>query len=285
MNENINPLVAIVIPNYNNEKYLTGCLNSVLAQTYSPIEIVVVDDCSTDASREIINDFVNKTDKIRPVYLTENKGVSNARNTGAKICKAEYITFLDADDFYVSPDKLKNEMAVLLNCERSGRCTAVFSRLQAVDNMGCFLWNYKTKKKFSGNKLRRYILEESGLQLPRDYCMKKQWFIEVGQYEYGNSLYEDLEFLFRLSVKVDFLCTEKLGSVYRITNQGLSSVSREKHKEALNKMRKKFLVELSTYDKMRVYTGLVYNKSIVFMKRICKVILATTGLRKRGKYN
>ena len=280
MSENKNPLVGVIIPNYNNEKYLADCVESVLSQTYTPIEIIIVDDCSTDGSKEIINSFLAKSKKIRPIYLPINKGVSNARNIGARESLAKYITFLDSDDFYMSPLKLENEMKLLLQKEKQERRVAVFSKLCAVDAKGDLLWNYRTKKYFSGRRLRRYILEESEVQLPRDYCMKRQWFLEAGQYEYGSHLYEDLEFLFRLSEEVEFLCTEQVGSAYRITNQGLSSVGVERHRDALKRLRKKCFPQLTIFDKTKVCVMLACNRSISRMKRLAKTILGMIGLRK-----
>ena len=275
------PLISIIIPNYNNGRYLRECVESILAQTYKQIEIIIVDDFSTDNSREIIEELKNKTAKICSVYLEKNKGVSNARNKGAAFSSAEYITFLDADDFYVNPRKLKNEMKLLLEKESEGRCIAVYSKLQAVDTEGKVLWNYKTKKQFSGRKLRRCILEESRVQLPRDYCMKKQWFLDAGGFEYGNSLYEDLEYLFRLAENVNFMCTGTWGSAYRITNQGLSSVGVKEHKEALKKLKGRCFPALSTSDRVVVYIMQIWYRSISLIKQLCKSMLSLVGLRKR----
>ena len=279
VSDKMNPLLGIIIPNYNNEKYLRNCMESVLAQTYRPIEVIIVDDCSTDNSKKVIDEFACRTSELCPVYLSENKGVSNARNTGANYSKAEYITFLDADDFYTDPSKLENEMMLLLSRERQGIKTAVFSRLKAVDDKGRHLWDYITRKQFSGGVLRRYILEESNIQLPRDYCMKKQWFLDAGQYEYGNSLYEDLEFLFRLSLQVDFLCTGEQGSAYRITNQGLSSAGVKKHRDALRDMRRKCMTSVSAVDKVMIYVGLCRNRSVSWIKYLCKKLLKALGLK------
>ncbi len=92
------PLVSVILPVFNEEKYLPGCLESVLGQTLDKIEIVVVNDCSTDNSRSIINSYLEKDSRIRVVNHGCNKGRSEARNTGIDNSSGEYLFFLDSDD-------------------------------------------------------------------------------------------------------------------------------------------------------------------------------------------
>lgn len=97
-------LVSVVIPNYNYEKFLAQCIDSVLNQSYSHKEIIVVDDCSTDNSRVLIRSY---GDKVIPIFPNENGGHANAFNLGFKACKGEIVAFLDADDF-ANPGWLEN---------------------------------------------------------------------------------------------------------------------------------------------------------------------------------
>lgn len=98
--------VSIVIPVYNNEKYLTKCLESVTNQTYQELEIIVVDDGSTDSSGAICDQYATKDDRIR-VCHQKNGGVSNARNNGIAVATGEYLTFIDGDD-YIGPDYISD---------------------------------------------------------------------------------------------------------------------------------------------------------------------------------
>lgn len=91
------PLLSIIIPVYNAEKYISACLNSILNQTYTNIEIIIIDDGSTDSSLEICNIFAQTDHRIK-IYHQSNKGQSTARNRGLKIATGKYITFVDADD-------------------------------------------------------------------------------------------------------------------------------------------------------------------------------------------
>lgn len=98
---NVPNLVSIIIPLYNTEKYLRACLESVLAQTYSSIECIIVDDCSTDCSSQIATDVIaNNQSPICFKFIThhQNKGLSATRNTGCSVATGEYIYFLDSDD-------------------------------------------------------------------------------------------------------------------------------------------------------------------------------------------
>ena len=103
------PLVSVVIPNYNGERYVAKTLDSVLQQTYQHFEIIVVDDCSTDRSPEIIEGYSEKDSRIHMIRLPENKGVANARNTGILQSEGQYIALLDNDDLWTS-DKLERQV-------------------------------------------------------------------------------------------------------------------------------------------------------------------------------
>ena len=93
------PKVSVIIPVYNTEKYLRKCLDSVCNQTLSDIEIICVNDCSTDNSFEILKKYASKDDRIKLIDFKENKGAAVARNTGIDEAKGEYIGFVDSDDF------------------------------------------------------------------------------------------------------------------------------------------------------------------------------------------
>ncbi|SMC40372.1 Glycosyltransferase involved in cell wall bisynthesis [Oscillospiraceae bacterium] len=92
------PLISIVVPVYNVEKYLRECVDSILAQTYHNFELLLVDDGATDSSGEICNEYAESDPRIQ-VFHKENGGLSDARNYGIDRIKGDYITFIDSDDF------------------------------------------------------------------------------------------------------------------------------------------------------------------------------------------
>ena len=91
------PVISIIIPVYNSERYIHRCIDSVLRQTYPDYELILVDDGSSDLSGEICDSFANKDNRIKVIHQ-KNSGVSSARNTGITIAKGKYITFCDSDD-------------------------------------------------------------------------------------------------------------------------------------------------------------------------------------------
>ncbi|MGZ3757425.1 MAG: glycosyltransferase family 2 protein [Mucilaginibacter sp.] len=105
------PLVSIIIPVYNAEKYITETIMSALAQTWQNKEVIVVNDGSTDGSQAIINSF-RASGVI--VIDQQNKGASAARNNGLAVAKGDYIQFLDADDL-IDQDKITSQLALLQN--------------------------------------------------------------------------------------------------------------------------------------------------------------------------
>lgn len=90
--------VSVVMPVYGVEKYLRDAVNSVLAQTFNNFELILVDDCSPDRSGEICDGLAGQDERIRVLHLTENGGVSNARNEGIKLTCGQFIYFMDSDD-------------------------------------------------------------------------------------------------------------------------------------------------------------------------------------------
>lgn len=101
-----NPLVSIIVPTYNVKHYIRECIDSILNQTYKNIEIIIVNDGSTDNSMYMINDYVTSIDKIK-VINQENQGLSAARNSGIEEAKGKYIALIDSDD-KVKPNFIKN---------------------------------------------------------------------------------------------------------------------------------------------------------------------------------
>lgn len=96
------PLVSVIIPVYNSGKYFHACINSILTQTYRNLEIILVDDGSTDGSAQTCDDYAQKDSRIKVIHQT-NSGVSKARNAGLGIATGDYYHFPDSDD-YMEPD-------------------------------------------------------------------------------------------------------------------------------------------------------------------------------------
>jgi len=96
----MNRLVSIITPSYNSSKFIEECINSVISQTYLDWEMIIVDDRSTDNSRDLITKFAKENDRIKPIFLEENVGAAEARNVAIKKSKGKYVAFLDSDDLW-----------------------------------------------------------------------------------------------------------------------------------------------------------------------------------------
>lgn len=108
--------VSVIIPVYNAAEYLEACLESVIKQTYCHMEILCINDCSTDGSAQILREYVQKDSRIRIFDNEENSGQAYARNVGIRQAAGEYILFVDADDV-VCPDLVESCMKAGLGCD------------------------------------------------------------------------------------------------------------------------------------------------------------------------
>lgn len=108
------PLISIITPNYNCSRFITETIESVLAQTYSNWEMIIVDDCSSDDSYEIALNYSKKESRIKVLKNTKNSGAAFSRNSALDIAQGEYISFLDSDDLW-EKEKLEKQLDFMIN--------------------------------------------------------------------------------------------------------------------------------------------------------------------------
>lgn len=106
-NKYMSDKVSVIIPMYNSEKYIDECVKSVINQTYTNLEIIIIDDCSTDSSLSVVEKIAD--DRIKLIKLEKNVGVSAARNTGIDAATGDYLCFIDSDDLWVK-EKIEKEV-------------------------------------------------------------------------------------------------------------------------------------------------------------------------------
>lgn len=140
-------LLSVIVPMYNVEKYLKTCIDSIEKQTYSPIEIILVDDGSIDRTLQIAYELSEQFDNIK-VFSQENQGQGKARNTGLSHAKGDLIAFIDSDDF-IEPDMMADLAAYVMNqnldfaecsyqdvyCEKNKKSYVYFSNVPANEVM------------------------------------------------------------------------------------------------------------------------------------------------------
>ena len=152
------PAVSVVIPVWNSGQYFRECLDSVVGQTLRNIEILIVDDASTDGSGAVADEYAARDNRITVLHQKESIGSGPARNAAMAIARGEYIAFMDSDDLYPSP----NVLDVLYN--------------KAVHN----------KANICGGSL--YKIDSYGKLLYRQFS--EQFFIKEGWYNYKDYQYE-----------------------------------------------------------------------------------------------
>lgn len=232
--------VSVIVPNYNNEKYLGKCMDSILAQTYPIQEIIIYDDCSTDNSREVLKAYEQRDSRIKVVYGKKNVGVSVARDTAIRFTCSDYVCMLDSDDFFYDKYKIENEMkkaqAIL---DESGNYVAVFSQTIDVDEGGESIGTVKTAD-LNGRERFKIVTRLYRNYMPRDYCFPRKMYELCGGYTKGLSLYEDWELNIKLLNVTEFIYSGGYGTAYRHKDGGLSSVDYKKQLETKKMIFKKY---------------------------------------------
>lgn len=148
------PLLSIIVPVYNTEGYLSECLDSLLHQTYSNIEIIIVNDGSTDLSPALIESYRRKDRRIK-VFNKKNAGVSTARNDGLRLSKGDYILFVDSDDYLV--DKRAVEL-IADSINSGGQPDLVMFKRQYDRNDYAYL---KGKRSITADLMKYMVLTET----------------------------------------------------------------------------------------------------------------------------
>ncbi len=125
-------LVSIITPTYNCAEFIARTLDTVIAQTYKNWEMIIVDDCSSDNTKEIVEEYIKKDSRIKYHLLEENSGAAVARTTAMNLAKGSYMAFLDSDDIWM-PDKLERQIKWMNDNNYAFSCTA-YEHIDEKDN-------------------------------------------------------------------------------------------------------------------------------------------------------
>ncbi|MBY0123455.1 glycosyltransferase [Bacillus sp. S/N-304-OC-R1] len=196
------PLVSVIMPVYNAEKYVEVAIESAFNQTYKNIELIVIDDGSTDHSKEKISKMLsrNESDIKTYYYYQNNQGPSAARNFGVEKSSGTYLAFLDADDLY-DQDKIRTQVNFL---ENNAQIDIVYNDLQVVDaklnhlNILYSEGDFPDKETFLTNLFFRQIVPA-----PASIMLKRHCFDRVS-YNPNLVYAEDYDFLIRLAENFNF---------------------------------------------------------------------------------
>ncbi len=223
-----NGLVSVIVPNYNNAHYLPQCIDSILQQSYKHIEIVIVDDNSSDDSRMILQEYNREHDCITVIYNLVNQGVTKNRDMAIKVAKGTYLTTLDSDDYFMDGQKLEKEMEIIKKREEAGEKNIIaFSNIVLVDDQGEKLSSQNRNPVREGDILP--CIYARSCVIPRDFIFSRQQYLDAGGYDLDIPLYEDWDLKLRLAGNNKFYYTGINGIAYRRHGTGLSSIHKEEH--------------------------------------------------------
>ncbi len=269
---------SVVIPVYNVEPYIDKCLNSVFGQNQQEIEIIIVDDGSTDGSMDLVREYMKEKHNIK-IIQQENRGLGAARNTGLKNAIGKYIYFLDSDDL-ISPDTLET----CFQCAEKDNLQVVFFDafpfLDGQDNGGGIQKNLYDRRRiilnhnevYTGSSFFQQYVSKKGFLVPvwlqyvnRDFLIKNNIVFQEG------ILHEDIAYTFKL-----ILLAERIKYLPRlfyqrriragsITQGGVIEKRIEGHFSAINKM---------IDDLRELGTGGEITKELYYMARLFQYSLA-----------
>jgi glycosyltransferase involved in cell wall biosynthesis len=200
MSKSIPPLISVIIPLYNSEDYIIEAIDSILNQTYRSIEIIVINDGSTDNSSFLVQDLKNPQVKL---INTPNYGASKARNIGIQNANGTYIQFLDADDL-LSSNKIEEQVKILESNSRIDLCfckTIVFtntSNKETNQEVNSEIFDFEF---ISGIELLKKLLGINNkvfMILPSAYLVKKEIIENAGEWDEALTLDDDGEFFSRI---------------------------------------------------------------------------------------
>lgn len=227
----MNSLVSVIIPSYNREKTIVRAVESVLKQTYPNIEIIVVDDCSTDNTIEILKDKYSNNRRIKIEQLSVNSGACVARNKGISLSKGAYIAFLDSDDeFY--PDKIQKQINQL-KLTNADLCVSDYDRINQKGYKKTVLVKEGTGEKLYNDLLFCNFIT-TGTLLGKGECFRVEKFDEE------LPRYQDWELVLRLCRKYQFCMLHEATMLQEFQPQSItSSTSHKKTFEAMTIIYKK----------------------------------------------
>jgi glycosyltransferase involved in cell wall biosynthesis len=234
----VKPLVSVIIPAYNAEKYLKVSVDSVMMQTYKNIEIIIVDDGSIDATASVASEY---RDRVRYVYQ-KNSGPSEARNKGVQLSKGELIAFLDADDQWL-PEKLERQVACF---EKYTGIYYVGCGVYDVDQSGSVFSQRKGLVGWSQDALIRGMKISNIFSAACSYgLVKKECFAVLGLFDTKMRGSEDRDMWFRIAKAYKGAFLEEPLIKYRFHNANSHkniSMMQDHQKTFINKYRKEYSI-------------------------------------------
>ena len=208
------PLISVIIPVFNGEKTIEATIASVLNQTFTDFELIVVDDGSRDLTSSIVSSIKDPRLKL---FSYENAGVSNSRNRGFSHASGEFISFLDADDLW-TPDKLEAQLKAL---QENPLAAVAYSWVDYINQAGRF---YRAGNHMTVNgDIHKIMLVNNPLENGSNPLIRRQAFAEIGGFDQKLEGAEDWDMWLRLASRFHFVCVPFPQVLYRMSIKSASS--------------------------------------------------------------
>jgi glycosyltransferase involved in cell wall biosynthesis len=259
--------ISVWITSYNQKEYLREAIESVLAQTLKPFQLIIVDDFSSDGSQELIKTYASANPSlITPVFHEKNHGVAHVRISALQNVKGDYVTYVDGDDLYL-PRKLEVESALI----KEGNFEIAFSNNMyfkgSPDNID-HIWAYnKSELPPAGNM----YFETLSRSFPRSSLFRMELvnynaWKQVGFHDAKLKIYEDFDMRIRLTKNLNVNYTIEPFTKIRLGETGLSHSQKEVHLECLNYILEKHKKDIE--DLSPEQNTFVKNKFNVMIARL-----------------
>lgn len=275
MNSNV-PLISVIIPCFNAEKYLMETVESVIAQTYTQWEIVIVDDFSTDDTFKLALELAQREERIKCFRIEHSGLASVVRNFGAAKAKGEYLAFLDSDDIWV-PEKLKEQIKFII---RNKSCSMVYSMSISFGDVNFFSPRFELLPLLH-KACRTYddLIEKGNSITCSSVLVKKDLFNAVNGFDEDINLkaVEDYDLWIRLSQKTQIGFIPRILVKYRI-HKSQSSDNLEVNIQRLKNLAstKNLDIKLNEFRRNKSFLHLILRNSyhaltILYVKLLSRV--------------
>lgn len=265
------PKISVILATYNNEKYIREAIESILKQTYSNFELIVIDDASTDKTGEIINSIIDK----RIIYLRnkKNQGPPYSINRGIDIAKGDYIARLDGDDISM-PTRLEEQLKYMELNKDISICGCIWKEFGRSNNLNILPEDTQSLKV---NSLFYSPLAHSSWFIRRSVIFDNN-------IKYNNSFKtaQDYEFIYRILKNHKIACVQKVLLLYRVHPQSITGKTVGVDKNTM-KVQKKILLDLNIQASKRDLLLLNSRESCMSAANFLRLFLLFRNVKKKNE--
>jgi len=250
------PLISVIIPVYNGEKTIQETIESVLNQTFSDLELIIINDGSQDATLDVVS-YIR--DERLKVFSYSNAGVAESRNRGISLAKGDYISFIDADDLW-TPDKLEAQLKAL---QLNPQAAVAYSWTKCIDESG-EMSRRGSHISDTGNVYAKLLLIDF-IENGSNPLILRQALNEVGKFDQSVVPSEDRDMWLRLAARYHFVCVPIAQILYRQLSNSASANVVKQEIASLKAIQKAFaqapesLQHLKRHSIANIYKGLTFK--------------------------